>query len=275
MSIKYDLSMPDYLATEALSSGAAFRALTQSPLHARFYQCAPSDNSKIADVGTIAHRILLEGHEDDIVLIDAEDWRTKDAKAARDEAYANGQTPLLLKQIAGIRAMVLSAQMFIETTEIAGVLGTGNAEVTVDWEDKGVLCKARPDYLSADWHISVKTTSASAAPAIWSRRQLTPNGYDFGLMFYRRGLKANGIDVKHRFLVIEQQPPYGCALIALDPSKEALCNEMVKQSLTIWKDCQESGIFPGYSHKTHFAEATPWELAEAEERAAEILYGDK
>lgn len=272
--------MSEYLALDALSSGAAFRAVTQSPLHARYYQTEVRDGSKVADVGTIAHRILLEGHEDDIVLVDAEDWRTKDARTARDEAYAEGKTPLLLKQIDGIRAMVDSAKVFIETTELAGVLGTGHAEVTVTWEENGVQCKARPDYLKCKtgrknhpgesaWHISVKTTSSTAAPAIWTRRQLTPLGYDFGLMFYRRGLLANGMDVEHRILVIEQQPPYGCALIALEPAKAAIAESYVTEALKIWKACQASGAYPGYSSQTHYAEATPWELAEAEGRIME------
>jgi hypothetical protein len=269
--INHELSMPDYLAINALSSGAAFRAVTQSPLHARHYQLTNSKNSSVADIGTIAHRILLEGHENDIVLIDADDWRTKDAKAARDTAYLEGKTPLLAKEIPHIRAMVDSARAFIDTSEIADIWESGNPEVTVDWEEKGVLCKARPDFLSADWHVSVKTTRASAAPASWARRMLSPMGYDVGLMFYRRGLLANGIDVNHRILVIEQTEPYGCSLIALEPNKAAIANALIDQAIKIWAECQKMGVYPGYSRETFFAEATPWELAEAEAREYEEL----
>lgn len=275
MSIEHEITMPEYLAIDALSSGAAFRAVTQSPLHARHYQLAPSDNSKVADIGSIAHQILLEGCEDCVVLVDADSWRTKDAQTARDEARACGKSPILSHQIHDIRAMVESAKAFIETTEIAGVLGTGNAEVTINWDDNGVFCKARPDYLSADWHISVKTTSASANPKDFGRRQLTPYGYDFGLMFYRRGLLANGLDVQHRILVIEQCAPYGCALIALEPSKAAICEVMVTDALKIWKRCQKDNYYPGYSSETAWLEATPWELADAENRAFSDLAGGK
>lgn len=269
--IQHEIPMKDYLAMPALSSGTAFRAATESPLHARYYQQGERDNSKVADIGTVAHQILLERHEDNIVLIEAEDWRTKDAKTMRDNAYLEGKIPLLGKQIGGIRAMVDSARAFIETSEIADMWESGNPEVTVDWEEKGVLCKARPDFLSADWHVSVKTTQASAAPASWSRRMLSPMGYDFGLMFYRRGLLANGIDVNHRILVIEQCPPYGCALIALEPNKSAIANALIDDAIKIWAECQKTGIYPGYSRDTFFALATPWELAEAEARMYEEL----
>lgn len=249
----------------ALGSGTAHTALTQSPFHAMFRNLNDS-HSKVADIGTIAHRILLEGHEDDIVLVDAPDWRTSAAKIQRDAAYVDGKTPLLLNQIDGIRAMVESAREFIGRSEIAGFLGNGNPEVTVDWLDNGVPCKARPDYLTNDWHISLKTTNASGGPEMWLRRQLSPLGYDFSLAFYDRGLLANDCRVEHRILVIEQQPPYGCFLIALAPDKKVIAQTMVDMAIKKWGECLASGVFPCYSTETYHAEATAYELADAEER---------
>jgi hypothetical protein len=211
--------------------------------------------------------MLLENSEDGIVLIEADDWRTKAAKEMRDAAYAEGKTPLLYKQIGGIRAMVKAARSFVENSEIAGVFGNGNAEVTITWDEDGMQCKARPDYLSDKFHISLKTTSASADPASFVRRQLGPSGYDFGLEFYKRGLIKNGVHVQNRILVIEQQPPYGCCLIALDRSKIEMCGQMVDQAIKLWRECQKTGFYRGYSTETYFAEAKPWELAEVEERA--------
>lgn len=269
--ISFNLPMADYLALDAFSSSVAFRVVTQSPYHARYSQIAPENYCKTADIGTAAHKILLEGTEDGIVLIDAPDWRTNAAKAERDAAYAECKIPLLVHQIDAIRAMVNSVRSFVEKTEIAKVFGSGNAEVSIHWDEGGLLCKARPDYLSDDWHISLKTTSASANPALWIRRQLTPMGYDFGLAFYERGLKANGVKVQHRLLVIEQNPPYGCSLIALGPDKKAISTALVQQSIETWKRCVETGEYPGYPTDTHYAEATPWELAEAEERELEMF----
>lgn len=273
MALNYDLPMQDYLALDALGSGTAYRVVTQSPFHARYQQLADSDNCKTADIGSAAHKILLEGTEDGIVLVDAPDWRTKAAKEERDAAYVDCKIPLLGYQIGQIRKMVDIAREFVASTEIWDVLGKGKAEVTVDWKEGDILCKARPDYLSDGFHISVKTTTASANPALWIRRQLTPMGYDFGLAFYERGLKANGIKVEHRLLVIEQNPPYGCSLIALGPDKKAIATAMVKQAIETWKECVATGRYPGYSTETHFAEATPWELAEAEERELEMFAG--
>jgi hypothetical protein len=162
--------------------------------------------------------------------------------------------------------MVNAAKMFIAQSEIADVFGTGHPEVSVTWDESGTTCKARPDYLAPGWHISLKTTAASADPSGWSRRQLASMGYDFSLAFYDRGLKAHSLKVQHRLLVIEQNPPYGCCLVALDAMRREVCEKMVEQAIRLWKSCEKDEYWPAYSTETHWAEMAPWELADAEER---------
>lgn len=265
MSIQHGLSMSDYLALDALGSSVAFEVINRSPFHAKYKKTSGALWAKAADKGVIAHQLLLENSEDGIVLVEAADWRTKAAREARDQAYAEGKTPILAHEIAEIRRMVKSAQTCVEQTELAGVFGTGQAEVTIDWEDNGTLCKARPDYLAKDFHISLKTTMASAEPSTWCRRQLGPSGYDFQLAFYDRGLKANDLKVEHRILVIEQQPPYGCAVIALGSDKRTIAEVRVDQAIKLWAECLENATFPGYTNETYLAEATPWEISDAED----------
>lgn len=269
--IRQNIPMADYLATPALGSGTALRTINQSPFHAKYHQENERDNSKVADIGIVAHRMLLENSEDGIKWIEADDWRTKAAKEIRDQAYSDGQIPLLFKQQRNIRAMVDAARHFINCSEVREMLTDGNPEVTVEWDDNGVLCKARPDYLSDNFHVSVKTVNGITSPAAWIRYQLSSCGYDFGLQFYERGLIANGVDVGHRILVIDQVAPYGCFLVGLDPAKKAICDSNVDRAIRTWGECVTSGIFPGFETRTMFAEPTPWELAEAEEREMETL----
>ncbi len=257
--------MPEYLSLPALSSGVAFECVNRSPFHARYLQRNRDLWLPKMDIGTVAHQILLENSEDGIVTVDAKDWRTNVAKEARDAAHAEGKIPLLAGQLDDIRRMVAAAREQIERMdELKGVFGTGAAEATVTWEDHGIACKARPDYLTDQFHISLKTTQASCEPSGWSRRQLGPCGFDFGLMFYDRGLRANGIEVESRILVIEQSPPYGASLIALDTVRREINTSKVNRSIQTWAKCLETAIFPGYANSTFIAEMTPWGLAEAE-----------
>jgi hypothetical protein len=261
--INFDIPMADYRALERLGGSTAHKALTQSPQHALHWMVTEKQ-SKVADKGTAAHMLILEGREDDIVLIKADDWRTNAAKAARDEAYAAGQTPLLEKEMAGISAMANAVKAYVDQTELAGMWTAGKPEATVTWDDNGVQCKARPDYLTDKFHVSLKTTEASADPATWARRQLSPMGYDFSLRFYHRGLLANDLDVEGRILVIEQKPPFGCSLFALSPGKVAIADAMVEHAIKLWGECIKTGMYPSYTTETAWVEVMPWELADAE-----------
>lgn len=265
MSIQYGLDMSSYLAMDALSSTVAFEVVNRSPFHAKYKKTSGALWAKTADIGTIAHKMLLEDSEEGIVLIDAADFRTKAAQEARDAAYAEGKTPIIAHQMDEIRRMVNSARQSIEGTELGDEFGKGQAEVSIDWEDNGIICKARPDYLTERFHISLKTTKASAEPSVWSRRQLSAMGYDFQLAFYDRGLRANGLKVEHRFLVIEQEPPYGACVVGLATDKRLIAETRVAQAIERWAKCLETATFPGYANQTYWAEATPWEITEAED----------
>jgi hypothetical protein len=88
---------------------------------------------------------------------------------------ADGKTPLLAGQKGDCERMLNTVREQLAGTELAEIFGTGHAEVTVEWTDNGIACKARPDYLTDNFHISLKTTTAaSAEPSSFNRRVLTP-----------------------------------------------------------------------------------------------------
>jgi len=267
--------MRDYLAIKALSGGLVNTLLQFSPMHAREEQQAKSqDSSNDADVGTAIHDVFLEG-VDRIEAIDPakylsdsgaipKGWTNKAIRAARDQARANGKVPLLADKVQQVMGAVRALVAFVAKTEIAGFKDDGKPEQTITWNDCGVFCKARPDWLSRKWHVSLKTTDGSAKPESWIRRQLSPMGYDTSLMFYERGLKFHGLTAEPRILVVEQNPPYGCAVIGLAPSKREYAEQAVEEAIRTWAECEQSGIWPCYSTQTYFAEIQGYELAELE-----------
>jgi hypothetical protein len=267
--------MQDYLALPALSGGLVDTILRQSPAHARYQQeHSGSDFCNTADVGTAIHDAFLEGI-DRIEAIDPEKYPSKDGKTpkgwtnnairqARDLARASGRIPLLIHDVAQVKAAVDALYAFVATTEIAGFKGEGKPEQTVTWEDGGVLCKARPDWLSPKWHVSLKTTDGIANPATWIRRQMSEMGYDRSLVFYERGFRFHKLTVESRILIVEQNPPYGCALVGLAPSRREYVERCVESAIRVWGECEFNGVWPGYVTQTHFAEIQPWELSEIE-----------
>jgi hypothetical protein len=266
--------MAEYIAdcceVPSLSSGCAFRLVTDSPMHA--YWSHPRlggrvrEDSTVADVGSIAHDILLGG-EGKICEVDADDWRTKAAKEQRDTARANGLIPILVKQMGTIRSMAKAAREFIAESEIAGVFSSGESELTVIAQEGDTWLRARPDWLNlADGiHLSFKTSRASVSPDRFPRL-MDAMGYGFAQEFYRRVLKSNGHDVRHVILAQSQDYPWACSLFELSPAKAAIESNQVDRAVKLWQECLKSGKWPGYGGKVHRVEPTPWAMAAEEER---------
>lgn len=267
----YDIPMSQYLALPYLSSGVCHRLLVSSPCHARFSQDEPNDPSDATDRGEAIHDGL--GRVDRVISLDYPDWRKNEAKAAREEVRAAGKIPLLAHKAQMVKDGIEAAQNFIAQTQLAGIFDHGKPERTIIFEWEGVKCKARPDWLSDDVCLHVKTTQGSANPEAWIRNQLVNSGYDVSIAFY--SLATDGHE--HVFLVIEQNPPYGCSLVALTPAMHEIAMAKTLRAIRTWKHCETSGEWPSYPTEIHFAEPRPWELAQMEQmqepRSDEHLLG--
>lgn len=276
------VSMNDYMLHHGLSSSRCTTILQYSPFHA--YHGMESEPSEASETGTAIHDGLLEGI-DRIVAIEADDWRTKAAKEAREAARAEHKIPMLARKVAQIMAAIDAAKRYVASSEISGVFDDGKPEQTVIWKEGEMICKARPDWLTTDRSIllHVKTTAGSANPDAWIRNQLTSCGYDVAAMFYARGLgnllwdvarardDAAGKAIMDKlketlsvFLVIEQNPPYGCSLVGLSPAMQDLASRKVDRAIRTWQRCKKTGKYPAYPSRIAYADPKPWELAEEE-----------
>ena len=287
-----EIPMATYLAdpcpVPSLSSGAAHKMVTRSPMHVWAEHprlgAAESDDSNASDIGTIAHDLLLGG-EGRICVIDPNDYRSKPTKdnpdgsvpvgwtntairAARDQARANGLTPILAGAMWGARQMETAARDFLSHSELAGVLADGEGEVTMLWQEGETWFRARPDWVNHQKKIMLhlKTSEASAEPASFIRGVMRSMGYAMSLAFYRRGFEAlsGQTDWLHVILVIEQRAPYGCSLISLDPAAWAIADSKVERALAMWRNCIRLNVWPGYPRSVAYATPSAWELAEEE-----------
>lgn len=280
------IPMATYLADPcegpSLNSGTAHRLLAETPLHA--YHQHPrlgsraSANSRASDVGTVAHDMFLCG-EGKICSIEPSDYRSKPTKEnpegaipigwtngaikeARDLARANGLTPVLAAEYGAAKRMADAARAFVATSEIAGVLDSGEGELTVIAEDGGAILRTRPDWLNLDMGISLsfKTTQAKVEPDAFDRMARSM-GYWFSTAFYERCLSAAGHPgVRHYVLAQEQAFPHACSLFLLSPEKFAVELDRVQEAIDLWTQCLSTNRWPGYSGRAHVIEAKPWEL---------------
>lgn len=263
-----DLTAAQYHADDisdqpSLSASVAKILVSQSPAHARAahprlnpdYQRV--DESKF-DLGTVVHAMLLEGR-DVVEVIHHGDYRTNAAKEDRDTARAAGKIPLLAHLKAEVDAMVAAVREQLAPELFAD----GKPEQTLVWEEDGVLCRSRIDWLRDDCTAvtDLKTTSRSANPREWERSALFKHGCDIQAALYLRGLKAvTGADAVWNWVVVETTPPYALSVITPGPEVLAVGNAKVDRALELWRDCLASGVWPAYSNEVTVASTPPWEL---------------
>lgn len=276
----YDLPADQYYSDQladrpTLNATVAKLLISASPLHAWTAHCRLNPDyhetvDKKFDVGTAAHEVWLLGNDHLVHVVDAADWRKKEAQEVRDRARAEGMIPLLAHEWQRVSAMLTAIREQLPAIDVSPPLFQGGKpERTVIWEDQGVLCRARLDYLHDDFSAcdDLKTAGRSANPFVWTRTTLWSIGADIQAAMTIRAIKAlTGVDTEFRFLVAETTAPYAVCLIALAPAALELANRKLDRALNVWRTCLEEDIWPAYPQQVCYAEPMPWQEADVLER---------
>jgi len=248
-----------------LSATIANILINQSPLHAWTahrglnpdYQ---EEEAKNLDFGTIAHALMLEGAHIAEVL-DFPDYRKDKAKEARDLARAAGKVPILKKDYENVVLMVEAGKL--QLSEYPDVFPTpGTPERRITWKEDGVDCKAILDYVSDSLKVitDYKTRNGSANPDVISRT-IFSEGWDIKAAFYIRAVKSidSNVDPAFYYVCQETYPPYALSVNSLAPDALMIGEKKVMYALEKWRECMESGVWPGYPTDVCFATLPPWE----------------
>lgn len=266
----------------AYSNSIGKLLITKSPLHAFLKHpllnpdYEEEEKSKF-DIGKAAHAMLLTG-EDNTTVLEFKNWQTKASKEARDEAYAEGKTPLLVEQHNRVKEMVFKAQMQIETCpDLGGLkLSDGKGEQTILMESGDTLIKTRLDWLSNDRKVILdyKTTEA-LDPEAWMR-QIPYLGYDMQSAIYSKCVEElSGVKPTFVFCIQETSAPHQMYFVSLPPQYIEYGQSRVNRALTIWAECMASGEWRGYDQRIMYPEIKPYVEAEWLEKEAIIDFDEK
>lgn len=256
----------------SLSASVGRILIEQSPLHAWTAHprlnpgYAGGDVSEAADNGSILHKLIL-GRGADVVMVEADDWRTKAAREARDEARGAGKLPVLAETyvaLANAAARILG--QIAAHPDCVG-FADGKPEATLIWQEaNGIWCRARVDMLPGAPNsplYDLKTTKLSASPRSWDRRVWST--YCFQAAFYLRGARALGYSPQEfLFIVAEQESPHAIATFALAPSLMAYAERRVERAIGWWAHALKHDEWPGYVPRTAYVEAPAWREVEEE-----------
>lgn len=272
----YEISAEEYHAdpvvVPSLSSSIAKLLINRSPLHAwtahpRLNPDFKRAEKSVLDAGTIAHQLLLQGNEDNLVVVEADDWKKKLSQELRDLAWEAGKTPVLVGKLETIRKMVSIAREYVALSDLAGIFDKGKPELTLAWQEGPTWCRARPDFWTDDHALMIdyKSTATSAEPNTFVRQMLTM-GYDLQCAHYSRGAVALAKEVPDFvFLVQENSPPYACSLIQMAGQMVDLGERKLEHAYTLWKNCMTLNRWNGYSPRIQTVEAPEWAVRSFEE----------
>lgn len=249
----------------SLSSSGARRLLPPScPALFKHWRDGATEYKPEFDFGHAAHREVL-GAGAELVVIDADDWRTKAARAERDAAYAAGLTPILahdyqvvLAMAAALRAHPVAAALFAP--------GSGAPEQTLVWRDQatGVQCRARLDWLPgprAGRRLVVPDykTCRSAAPDNL-QREIHNFGYHQQAAWYLDGVTALGLDPAPLFVFVfqEKTAPYLVTVVRLDRVAMQVGRYLNRQARETYARCVREDRWPGYSDDIELIPLPAW-----------------
>lgn len=266
----YDLPHEVYHADPvpggSLSASGA-RRLLRCPARFRHDTDHPGEDRETPELifGRAYHRALL-GAGPDIDVVDAADWRTKQAREARAESLAAGRIPLLAAEAQRVEQM----QAVLRVHPTAGRLflpGSGTPEQSLFWPDQGsgVWRRARLDWLPnrgpgpGRMLIPDLKTCRSAAPADLPRA-VHEYGYHQQADWYLSGVRALHLAEDAVFLLVfqEREPPYLVTVAQLDPVALRIGAELNNQALYTYAQCQLTGVWPGYTEQVEVVPLPGW-----------------
>lgn len=220
-------------AKTLLKAPALFKWQRENPVH-----------KDVFDFGSAAHQLVL-GVGPGIVPIEADSWRTKAAQEQREAVRADGHIPLLEADYVRVQAMA----DVLSTHETAmRLLSEGRPEVSAYALDEptGVLRRGRFDWLGPRILTDYKSTR-SADP--WS---FAGDAARFGYHMQAAWYLDLAADLDHpaeafAFIAQEKEAPYLVEVYDLDAAAIDRGRELNRRALERFRDCRESGLWPGYT----------------------------
>lgn len=257
-----DLSDVDYFAHPALSHSDT-KLLLESPAIYRWVKDNPRPYKPEFEFGHVVHELVL-GTGGGIVVIDADDWRTKAAKAERDEALAAGKAPILRGEYAEAKACADAVRRHKTAAKLLDNLD--HAEIAGVWDDGDVRRKAKLDGICGRFGIDLKTAVDASTDAFG--RSAAKFGYWTQQAFYEDAMRACfGIaEPKFLFIVVRKFPPYLVNVVELDPYDVELGAKRVRRAIDLYRRCRDTNEWPGFGDGINQAQLPRW--AEMEEEAA-------
>lgn len=275
-----DLAMDEatYHARPELSSTEA-RLLLSSPAKYRWKKDNPPliAPSKKFDIGSAIHaKTLGTGYE--VVVIPDEllssngAIATKEAKAFVEDVRAEGKLPLKRADLEPIEGAAESVLAHPGASALFSQPGTAEASVFAKDPATGILTRARFDFLPTEFglgspsRVAVDLKSCVDASEDGFTKSIANYNYDVQRAWYLDTLKwETGEEAELVFVAVEKDPPYLVAVHQLPALWAGMGETKARIARERYKECDESGVWPGYGDEVHMPSPPTWLVYKHEE----------
>lgn len=249
---RYDLSPADYFAEPcpkpALSSSGITTLLYRSPLHFWHAHPALGGGTQAKDTaatyrGSLVHRLAL-GKGDDFRVLPFDDYRTKEAKEARDACIADGVIPVKPAQYAEAEAM---ADRIAAAIDDACAGQDYQTEVVILGERNGIHRRCMVDVWCPALGLALDVKTAAKVTDGWLNRAFA-GGYARQDAFYTDLIdEATGDHGRNRFefLFVEAEAPFIGRRAKVDEAYRTGGRSEIARAEAIFARCMEAGEWPG------------------------------
>ncbi|MFF5778116.1 PD-(D/E)XK nuclease-like domain-containing protein [Streptomyces virginiae] len=266
----YDMTAEEYHADEAvpggsLSSSGARRLLPPGcPALYRWEQDHPQPAKRVFDFGHAAHKLVL-GDGPEIDVLDFDNYQTKAAQQARDEARHMGVVPLLRHEY----QQVLEMAAVIRRHPLASALlapESGQPEISMFAQDPatGMWVRSRPDWMPH------RTGSRTLIPDYKSTNDASNEAFTKSIQsfgYYQQApwyidiavaLDLASEDAEFLFIAQEKTPPYLVNVIGLDADWLRKGRARNRAALELYAECSQTGRWPGYGDEPNYVSQPVW-----------------
>ena len=263
-----------YLALDKISASKLY-LLQKSAAHYERLKDQKIESKELL-LGSMVHCLALQPElfeEQYVIMSEGVDRRTKAGKEEYELNLVSGKEIVLFNQAEHAK---LITKHLLKNDLARSLLDNSRKELTLQWEENGVACKARMDALTPEGTIvDLKTTMDSSAKGFM--KAIVHRSYYLQAAWYLRGAKANQIEAREFiFLAMEKGGAYLAAAYRL--STEALCmaDREIDVLLARYKEAKDTQVFKGYtsSYAIETLDLPSWRMAEVESEDDNILEED-
>lgn len=261
----HDMTADAYRLAQGVSKSMLDKlAWPKTPAHFRAYLDEPQPEPTDAmQFGTVVHTAILQPESLDKIAVKPEglDMRTKIGK---DWAAAQGEKTIVSSdRMKAVKRMVDN----VWSHPVAKRLLAGSEfERSLFAEDSlGTLRKGRLDVL---------TKAGNILPDLKTCESAAPDDFEKSVVNYRLMCQAayyldlcELVGIKREkfcFICVEKSPPYCVAVHELDEMVIEWGRKLYQRDLTVYRQCLESGVWPGYPTEVGVIGVPIWARKEME-----------